>query len=95
MVRFTLFEVNLDGAEFNAAAPFSGTDAESGSERLGDTLVERLQGDAEPSGVGTSPAGLFAGLVLAAGAIALGRKLLSRSEPGRSDAETADPLASL
>ncbi|SFS08458.1 hypothetical protein SAMN05216559_3432 [Halomicrobium zhouii] len=90
MVRFTLFEVNLDGAEFNAAAPFSGADADSATESVGETIEERLQGDAEPSGVGTSPAALFAGLVLAAGAIALGRKLLSRGRSDRSDAEATE-----
>lgn len=95
MVRFTLFELNLDGAKFDAAAPFSGADAEDATEPVGEPSEERLQGDAEPSGVGTSPAALFAGLVLVAGAIALGRKLLSRSGSDRSDAEAAQRVLPL
>lgn len=92
MVRFTLLEVNLDGAEFNATAPFSGETAEQASEGGGSSLGTELGAEGGSTESGTRGLALIAGLVALAGGAAVARKLLSRRRSDVSQSETESLL---
>lgn len=83
MVRFTLFEINLDGSEFKASAPFSGSGAGEATAEAGASKQERLEREGKSEGSGASLLALVAGLVALGGGVAVARKLLARR---RSDA---------
>ena len=94
MVRLTLLEVHLDGAEFNAKAPFS--EAES-TEGVGKGIRE-LRGESEPaeaeSGPDSSPMGILVGLAFVAGVVAVARKLLAGSDEEPELERTEAPVVS-
>lgn len=91
MVRFTLLEVNLDGAEFDATAPVSDRAAKEAKADVEATLEEQLERGTGGADSGTSPVALLAALFALAGAVAAARKLLSRRSRN-AETETEAPI---
>lgn len=92
MVRFTFLEVNLDGAEFNAKAPFSGETAEKADEGAGSSIGTEFGEERGSAESGTRTLGVIAGLVALVGGAAVARKLLSRGRSDDAATESESPL---
>ena len=92
MVRFTLLEVDLDGVQFDAEAPFSRNTTSEAAEEVNGTLEEQLQQEADTSGSGTSPVLLLVGFLTLAGFVVAARKALSRHRSGEEQTEAAEPI---
>lgn len=95
MVRFTLIEVNLDGAQFDARAPFSGTDLKAAKDDVEASLQERIERGTESPNSDSSLLRLVTGLVAVAVVAVAARKLRSgrggdAAEPGSEEPIVAD-----
>ena len=92
MASFTFLEINLDGAEFNAAAPFSDTDAAQAKENVAESVEERFDRVTDSPGSGPSPVALLAGLVVVVGVVTVARRLRSRQGSGEPEREPESPI---